>query len=67
MIGQLAQQKEKEKLIDSDMVLRQYSRKRSLARKQYRQFVFDGMDTGHGQKYYQVEDQRYLGEDEFVE
>ncbi len=25
------------------------------------------MDTGHEQKYYQVKDQRYLGEDEFVE
>jgi len=25
------------------------------------------MDAGHEQKYYQVKDQRYLGEDEFVE
>ncbi len=58
--------KGKENLIDSDMVLSQFSRKRSLARKQYRQFVSDGMDTGHEQKYYQVKDQRYLGEDEFV-
>jgi len=59
--------KGKENLIDSGMVLSQFSRKRSLARKQYRQFVSDGMDRGHEQKYYKVKDQRYLGEDEFVE
>jgi putative transposase len=59
--------KGEENLIDSDLVLSQFSRKRSLARKQYRRFVSDGMDTGHEQKYYQVKDQRYLGEDEFVE
>jgi len=59
--------KGKENLIDAAMVLSQFSRKRSLARKQYRQFVADGMDRGHEQKYYRVKDQRYLGEDEFVE
>jgi hypothetical protein len=59
--------KGKENLIDSAMVLSQFSRKRSLARKQYRQFVADGMDRGHEQKYYRVKDQRFLGEDEFVE
>jgi len=59
--------KGKENLIDSGMVLSQFSKKRSLARKQYRQFVADGMDGGHERKYYRVRDQRYLGEDEFVE
>ncbi len=53
--------------IDSDMVLRQLAKKRSLARRMYRQFVLDGMNTGHEKKYYQVKDQRYLGEDEFVD
>ena len=38
--------KGKENLIDSEMVLSQFSRKRSLARKQYRQFVSDGMGRG---------------------
>jgi len=38
-----------------------------LARKRYRQFVSEGRDRGHEQKYYRVKDQRYLGEDEFVE
>jgi putative transposase len=59
--------KEKENLIDSDMVLTQFSKKKSLARKQYRQFVADGMAAGHEQKYYKVKDQRYLGADEFVD
>jgi len=59
--------KGKESLIDSDMVLSQFSGKRSLARKLYRQFVAEGVGRGHEQKYYQVKDQVYLGEDEFVE
>ena len=59
--------KGKENLIDSDMVLSQFSKKESIARDQYRQFVSEGIDTGHEQKYYQVKDQRYLGEDEFVD
>jgi putative transposase len=59
--------KRKENLIDAAMVLSQFSRKRSLARKQYRQFVADGKNRGHEQKYYRVKDQRFLGEDEFVE
>ena len=49
------------------MALNQSAGKRSLARKQYRQFVSDGKETGHEEKYYQVKDQRDLGEDEFVE
>jgi hypothetical protein len=57
----------KENLIDAHLVLSQFSRKRSLARKQYRQFVADGLDRGHERKYYRVKDQRYLGEDEFVD
>jgi REP element-mobilizing transposase RayT len=59
--------KVKENLIDADLVLSQFSRKRSLARKQYREFVVDGLDRGHERKYYQVKDQLYLGEDEFVD
>jgi len=56
-----------ETLIDADLVLSQFSGKRFLARRQYRQFVADGMDRGHERKYYRVKDQCYLGEDEFVE
>jgi hypothetical protein len=59
--------KEKNNLIDSDMVLGQFAKKKSLARRRYRQFVLDGMKTGHEEKYYRVKDQRYLGEDEFVD
>jgi len=59
--------KEKRNLIDSDRVLGQFAKKRSLARRVYGQFVWDGMKTGHEEKYYRVKDQRYLGEDEFVD
>ncbi len=59
--------KGRERLIDSDMVLIQFSKKESLARKRYRQFVSEGIERGHEEKYYQVKDQRYLGEDEFVD
>jgi len=45
----------------------QFSQKRSQARKRYRQFILDGLDAGHQEKYYKVKDQRYLGEDKFVD
>jgi chromosomal replication initiation ATPase DnaA len=38
-----------------------------LARRRYRQFVWEGISTGHEEKYYQVKDQRYLGEDSFID
>jgi hypothetical protein len=30
-----------------------------------RQFVWEGISTGHEEKYYQLKDQRYLGEESF--
>jgi putative transposase len=54
-------------LIDDDFVLDQFSDDRSSARRRYRKFVWDGVAGGHEAKYYQVKDQRYLGEDAFVE
>jgi putative transposase len=54
-------------LIDEGFVLDQFSDKRSLGRRKYRQFVWEGISSGHEEKYYQVKDQRYLGEDSFVE
>jgi hypothetical protein len=56
-----------EPLIDEGFVLDQFSDKRSLGRRRYRQFVWQGISSGHEGKYYQVKDQRYLGEDSFVE
>jgi putative transposase len=54
-------------LIDEGFVLDQLGDNRSLARRKYRQFVWEGISSGHEEKYYQVKDQRYLGEESFVD
>jgi hypothetical protein len=54
-------------LIDEEFVLDQFSDKRALGRRRYGQFVWEGISGGHEEKYYRVKDQRYLGEDSFVE
>ncbi len=54
-------------LIDDAFVLGQFSDKRALGRRRYRQFVREGISGGHEEKYYRVKDQRFLGEDSFVE
>jgi len=56
-----------EGLIDGDFVLDQFGDRRSLARRRYREFVWEGIERGHEERYYQVKDQRYLGEDAFIE
>ncbi len=56
-----------EPLIDEGFVLDRFSDKRSLGRRRYRQFVWEGLSSGHEEKYYQVKEQRYLGEDSFIE
>jgi putative transposase len=53
-------------LIDEGFVLDQFSGDKSLARRRYRQFVWEGIPGGHQEKYYKVKDQRYLGEDSFI-
>ncbi|MBI5967013.1 MAG: hypothetical protein HY882_04025 [Deltaproteobacteria bacterium] len=59
--------KVKDDLVPADLVLSQFGKNRSLAHRRYQQFVLDGLTAGHQEKYYKVKDQRYLGEDEFVE
>ena len=59
--------KGEEDLIDEGFVLDQLGDNRSLARRRYRKFVWEGISSGHEEKYYQVKDQRYLGEDAFIE
>ena len=54
-------------LLDKELVLGQFGKGRNQARRRYRQFVFDGLPLGHQKKYYEVKDQRYLGEDEFID
>jgi len=54
-------------LIDEEFVLGQLGENRSLARRRYRQFVWEGISGGHQGRYYRVKDQRYLGGDDFIE
>ena len=54
-------------LLDKELVLSQFGKGRYQARRRYRQFVLDGLPLGHQKKYYEVKDQRYLGEDEFID
>lgn len=54
-------------LLDKDLVLSQFGKSKYQARRRYRQFVLDGLPLGHQKKYYEVKDQRYLGEEEFID
>jgi len=56
-----------EHLIDEGFVLDQLGQNRTLARRRYRQFVWEGISSGHDERYYQVKDQRYLGEEGFID
>ena len=59
--------KGKDNLIDEEFVLSQFGGNKGKARKRYREFVLGGLGLGHQEKYYEVKDQRFLGEDEFIE
>jgi len=54
-------------LLDKELVLSQFGKGRNQARRRYRRFVLDGLPLGHQKRYYEVKDQRYLGEDEFID
>lgn len=54
-------------IVDSKFVLSQFGKNRRDALRGYRKFILDGLDMGHQEKYYKVKDQRFLGEDKFVE
>jgi putative transposase len=54
-------------LLDQDRVLEQFSRGLSVSRRKYRAFVLEGVQGGHQERYYEVKDQRYLGEESFIE
>jgi len=50
-----------------DRALALWGTHRGQAMRAYRQFILDGMTDGHRQEYYEVKEQQYLGEDDFVE
>ena len=58
--------KEREGLVDTDLVLGQLGANRSIGKRKYREFLLEGLDRGHEKRFYEVKDQRYLGEDEFI-
>ena len=49
------------------LVLKQFGSKRKEAIQRYREFIRDGLGEGHREDYYQVIDQRFLGDEDFVE
>jgi len=58
--------KDREGLVDTDFVLGQFGANRSVGRRKYREFILEGLDRGHEEKFYEVKDQRYLGGEEFI-
>jgi len=56
-----------EGLVDTDTVLGILGRRDSLARKRYRAFVAEELTGQRRPEYYQVREQRFLGDDAFVE
>lgn len=54
-------------LIDEGFVLTQFGRSKGIAQRRYREFVLDGLSLGHQRRFYEVKDQRFLGEDDFIE
>lgn len=53
--------------VETAWVLRQFSRNRPEALRRYRQFVIEGISAGHRDDLYAATEQRYLGNDDFVE
>jgi putative transposase len=53
--------------IEKDSVLRRFGNRKAAARRRYEEFVLEGLRWGHQGEFYRVKDQRYLGEDGFVE
>ena len=53
--------------VDTQEILSQFSTRVDRARQAYQRFMHDGLKQGHEEKYYQTIDQRFLGDESFVE
>lgn len=53
--------------VDTQEVLGQFGKHVSNARRAYQRFIGEGLKQGHDEKYYDTVDQRFLGEQSFVE
>lgn len=53
--------------VNTTLVLGQLGNSISQAHKAYREFIEDGRGLGHEERYYQAVDQRFLGDEKFVQ
>ena len=53
--------------IETEAMLGQFGKGRGHARRAYVRFMEEGVGRGHEEKYYQATDQRFLGDEAFVE
>ncbi len=53
-------------LTDTEFVLGQFGENSSVRRRKYREYLLEGLESGHQEKYYEVKDQRFLGEERFI-
>ena len=58
--------KRKADFVDVDFVLEQFGKKRVLGREKYKEFILEELNSGYQERFYEVKDQRYLGEEEFI-
>jgi putative transposase len=54
-------------LVDKNFLWAQFSDKRTVAAKEYKRFVESRIGQGHGDDFYELKDQRFLGQEAFVE
>lgn len=53
--------------IETDLILSQFSPRRSQAVRRYKEFLLEGISEGHREDLYAAKEQRYLGDEQFVE
>jgi len=53
--------------VQSEWILNQFAPNLAQARRKYEEFVLDGIGAGHRDEFYDVKEQRFLGDDQFVE
>ncbi len=59
--------KNAQSLVAEDFLLSLFAREKHNARRAYEQFVKSRIREGHKKEFYQVEDQRFLGNEQFIE
>ena len=63
----LCVREDKGDLVDRDFLWAQFSNKKTIARKEYERFVMSRIGQGHREDFYDLKDQRFLGQEQFVE